>query len=387
MITLLSKLFIKNRDNTKDPAVRRAYGMLCGALGIALNILLSAGKFAAGIISGSISITADAFNNLLDAASSVITLIGFRMAGQKPDPDHPFGHGRIEYVTGFLVSILTLVTMVELAKSSLDKILHPQKPSLTPLVLGILLVSILIKCYMGLYNRMLSRKLDSAAMKATSVDSLSDALSTTVVLIAALICHLTDLSVDGWCGLIVCLFIGYAGIDAARDAISPLLGQAPDREFVRRVNEIVLSHDGILGLHDLIVHNYGPGSVLISLHAEVPADGDLVPLHELIDTIEHKLQEELLCNAVIHMDPVRVGDAETNRLRKLTENCLKSIAPTLTMHDFRIITGPEHTRLLFDVAVPYEFPLSDVELIETIDRSLQEKNPRLRTTIEVDKQP
>lgn len=386
MITLLSRLFIKNHSDIKNPSVRRAYGMLCGALGIGLNLILSLGKFVAGVLSGSISITADAFNNLLDAASSVITLMGFRMAGQKPDSDHPFGHGRIEYVSGFLVSVLTLLTMIELIKSSFEKILHPQIPAMSPLVLSLLAFSILVKCYMYLYNRKLGKRLESPSMGATAVDSLSDALATTVVLTGALISRFAGLSVDGWCGLAVCFFIGYAGYEAARDAVSPLLGQAPDREFVKQVHDLVLSHEGILGVHDLIVHNYGPGNILISLHAEVPADGSLLNLHELIDTIEHQLHDELQCQAVIHMDPVLVGDEETDRLCRLTKKCLAEIDTSLTIHDFRIASCPEGTRLLFDVAAPYDFPMSDADLADIIDRKIRDRNPALRTVIEVDKQ-
>lgn len=386
MITLLSRLFIKNHSDIKNPSVRRAYGMLCGALGIGLNLILSLGKFVAGVLSGSISITADAFNNLLDAASSVITLIGFRMAGQKPDSDHPFGHGRIEYVSGFLVSVLTLLTMIELIKSSFEKILHPRIPAMSPMVLGLLAFSILVKCYMYLYNRKLGKRMDSPSMGATAVDSLSDALATTVVLTGALISRFAGLSVDGWCGLAVCFFIGYAGYEAARDAVSPLLGQAPDQEFVKQVHDLVLSHEGILGVHDLIVHNYGPGNILISLHAEVPADGSLLTLHELIDTIEHQLHDELQCQAVIHMDPVLVGDEETERLRRLTNKCLAEIDSSLTIHDFRITACPEGTRLLFDVAAPYDFPMSDADLADIIDRKIRDRNPALRTIIKVDKQ-
>lgn len=386
MITLLARLFINNPNDITNPAVRRAYGMLCGAAGIGLNLFLCLGKFLAGILSNSISITADAFNNLLDAASSVITLVGFRLAGQKPDPDHPFGHGRIEYVSGFLVSILTLVTVVELAKSSFSKIIHPQAPNISPLVLGFLALSVLVKCYMCLYNRHLGKRLDATAMRAASVDSLSDALATAVVLAAALVSRFTQLSVDGWCGLVVCLFIGYAGYGAARDAVSPLLGQAPDADFVRQVNELVLSHEGILGLHDLIVHNYGPGSVLISLHAEVPSDGSLMTLHELIDSVEHELRETLHCQAVIHMDPVRVGDAETDRLQALALRCLKELDSALTMHDFRITSCSGGTRLIFDVAAPYSLPFTDRELAEIIDKKLRAKDPSLQTAIDIDRQ-
>ena len=385
MIAILSKLFIKDRDNMENPAVRRAYGALCGSLGIGLNLCLSLGKFAAGALSGSISVTADAFNNLLDAASSIITLVGFRMAGQKPDPDHPFGHGRIEYISGFLVAILTLLTMIELAKSSFEKILNPQELSFSPLVITLLAASILVKCYMCLYNRKLGMRLDSPSMRAAAVDSMSDALATAVVLLSAFISHFTHLSADGWCGLAVCLFIGYAGYGAAKDAVSPLLGQAPDKDFVRRVNELVLSYPEILGIHDLIVHNYGPGSVLISLHAEVPADGGLLALHELIDGIEHRLRDELHCNAVIHLDPIRVGDRETEQLLLLTKQCLAEIDKALTVHDFRITACPDGSRLFFDVAAPYDLPLSDEMLAEEIGRRLKEKNPDLLTVIEIDR--
>ena len=386
MITLLSGIFIKNNKEYKDPAVRRAYGVLCGALGIALNLILSLGKFLAGAISGSISVTADAFNNLLDAASSVITLVGFRLAGQKPDRDHPFGHGRIEYVSGFLVSILTLLTMIELAKSSVGKILSPRPASFSPAALGFLIFSVLTKCYMFFYNRTLGKRLDSPSMKAAAADSLSDALATFVVLAGALFSRFAGLSVDGWCGLAVCFFIGYAGWDAAKDAVSPLLGQAPDQEFVDRVNKLVLSYEGILGIHDLIVHNYGPDRILISLHAEVPADGSLLELHDLVDTIEHRLGEELHCHAVIHMDPVLMGDKETERLLEFTKQCLSALGTALTIHDFRIAPCQEGTRLIFDVAAPYDFPMTDSQLVQAIDDSIHGRDPALKTLIQIDRQ-
>ncbi|MDE6517586.1 MAG: cation diffusion facilitator family transporter, partial [Acetatifactor sp.] len=241
MITLLTRLFIKDSKNTSSPAVRQAYGVLCGAVGIGLNLLLFAGKFFAGLLSGSIAITADAFNNLSDAGSSIITLIGFRMAGHKPDPGHPFGHGRIEYVSGFLVSLLILLMAFELIKSSVSKILHPQQPAFSPVIVVILAVSILVKCYMALYNARIGRQIDSAAMKATATDSLSDMLATTVVLAATLAAHFTRLSIDGYCGVLVGLFILYAGFQAARDTLNPLLGQAPDPAFVKQIEKIVMS--------------------------------------------------------------------------------------------------------------------------------------------------
>lgn len=386
MITLLSKLFIKNGEDVKNPAVRQAYGVLCGAVGIFLNLCLFAGKIFAGAVSNSIAITADAFNNLSDAGSSIITLIGFKMAGQKPDPDHPFGHGRIEYISGLFVSVLILLMGFELLKGSVAKILHPQTPAFSPASIVILLASILTKCYMCLYNRQLGRKIDSAAMLATAADSLSDTVATTVVLLSTLAGHFTSLTIDGWCGLLVGLFICYAGINAAKDTISPLLGQAPDKEFVSQINDIVMAHEGILGIHDLIVHNYGPGRILISLHAEVPADGDILTLHDMIDTIEHELHDALLCHAVIHMDPVRVGDEETERLKKLVKELLSEISDSLTMHDFRIVTGPTRTNLIFDVVAPYGFFLSDGELVQLISTRLREQNPGYFAVIEVDKQ-
>lgn len=384
MITLLSKIFLRGRSDVKDSATRQAYGVLCGAVGIFLNLCLFTGKFFAGLISHSIAITADAFNNLSDAGSSIITLIGFKMAGQKPDPHHPFGHGRIEYISGLLVAIIILLMGVELLETSVSKILHPEELAFSPLILVILIVSICVKCYMFFYNRTLGKKLDSAAMLATSADSFSDSLATTVVLISTLVSHFTGMAIDGWCGILVGLFICWSGYGAAKDTISPLLGQAPDREFVQQINDIVMAHHTILGIHDLIVHNYGPGRTLISLHAEVPADGDILELHDLIDTIEHELRDTLNCHAVIHMDPVCVGDEETMRLKELVYGYLMEIDERISMHDFRIVTGPTHTNLIFDVVVPYGFPMENEELITAISERVRRDNPNYYTVIEVD---
>lgn len=386
MITLLSRIFIKNASDVQQPSVRQAYGVLCGAVGIFLNICLFTGKFIAGSLSNSIAITADAFNNLSDAGSSIITLIGFRMAGQKPDPDHPFGHGRIEYISGLIVSMLICLMGLELLKSSFTKILHPEEFTFSPVILVILVSSILVKCYMYLYNRRIGRKINSAAMSATAMDSLSDSIATAIVLISTLTAHFTELAIDGWCGLAVGLFICYAGYSAAKDTISPLLGQAPDKEFVQQVNDIVMAHEGVLGIHDLIVHNYGPGRVLISLHAEVPADGDILTLHDMIDTIEHELRSTLNCHAVIHMDPILVNDEETESLKKMTKDLLAEISDALTMHDFRIVTGPTHTNLIFDIVVPYDFALSDEDLVQLINDKIHVGNPQYFAVIDVDKQ-
>lgn len=385
MVQLLARYFIKNYEQTESPSVRQSYGVLCGSVGIGFNILLFIGKFLAGLISNSIAITADAFNNLSDAGSSLITLIGFKMAGQKPDTEHPFGHGRIEYLTGLLVSLLILLMGVELIKSSVSKILHPEATECTPVVAGILIVSILVKLYMYLYNRSTGRKIDSAAMMATAADSLSDMLSTSVVLIATLIGKFTGLQIDGWCGLLVGIFILYAGFSAAKDTISPLLGQPPQKEFVEKIESIVQSYPQVLGIHDLIVHDYGPGRVMISLHAEVPASGDMLHLHDTIDNIERQLHRELHCDAVIHMDPVMNDDEETQELKKQVTCCLHELDKSLNLHDFRIVKGPTHTNIIFDILVPFKFQLSDAEIGRFMEEKIHSISASYYAVINIDK--
>ncbi|MEE1314536.1 MAG: cation diffusion facilitator family transporter [Faecalimonas sp.] len=372
MIRIFAKLFISNEKDCTDPKVRQAYGVLCGVVGVALNVLLFAGKFLAGTLSKSVSITADAFNNLSDAASSVLTLIGFRMAGAKPDPGHPFGHGRIEYICGLVVSGAILLMAFELLKSSVDKILHPQAVEFQILTLVILLVSIGVKVYMYLYNRAIGKKLDSATMRATAMDSLSDACATFVVLLATVIGHYTDLQVDGYCGVLVAAFIFYAGINAAKETLNPLLGQPPEPEFVTRIETLVMAYPKVIGIHDLIVHDYGPGRQMISLHAEVPAEGDVLELHDMIDNIERELREELRCDAVIHMDPVVTTDERVAQLKQGLSEIIKAVDETITMHDFRVVIGPTHTNLIFDVVVPFGYALSDEEVKEKIETKVKE---------------
>ncbi|MCM1569497.1 MAG: cation diffusion facilitator family transporter [Roseburia sp.] len=385
MVRLLSRLFIKNYRQYEAPQVRQAYGILCGALGICLNLLLFGGKFLAGFLGNSIAITADAFNNLSDAGSSLITLVGFKMAGQKPDPSHPFGHGRIEYISGLLVAVMILMMALELIKSSLQKIIHPEESIASPLIIIILLCSIAVKCYMGYYNRKIGKKINSSAMEATALDSLSDTLATTLVLAATLISHFTGVQIDGFCGVLVGLFIFYAGFCAAKDTISPLLGQAADPEFVKQIQEIVLSHEGIIGIHDLIVHNYGPGRVIISLHAEVPAEDDVLIIHERIDDLEHKLQNTLHCSAVIHMDPILTKDEETTRLKAQVSALLSDISPLISMHDFRLVKGTGHSNLIFDVAVPFRFHMTDDALKQTISQRIKTLDANYCTVIDIDK--
>ena len=384
MVTLLAKRFIPNYENIKSPDVRHSYGMLCGIVGILLNILLFTGKFSAGLFSHSIAITADALNNLSDAGSSFITLAGFKLASQKPDPDHPYGHGRMEYLSGLFVSLLILLMAVELLKTSVDKILHPQNTLINPLVIIILIASILVKLYMSYYNQMIGKKIDSAALLATATDSRGDCISTLLVLISSLISLFTGIQIDGWCGLLVGIFILYSGFTAAKDTINPLLGQAPDKEYVEEIERIVTSHDLILGIHDMMVHDYGPGRVVVSLHAEVPANGDILEMHDLIDHIEHDLADSCHCEAVIHMDPIAVNDPEVDSLKKLVDSVITDIDPGLRFHDFRIVKGPTHTNLIFDVLVPYQFGIEDSELIFLIDEGIKKMNPSYFTVIKID---
>ena len=384
MIEFLARVFIRHRDGLSPSALRQAYGQLCGAVGIGLNLLLFAGKLFAGTISGSIAITADAFNNLSDAGSSVVTLLGFRLAGRKPDPEHPFGHGRMEYISGLAVAGLILLMGVELGKSSLKKILSPEEIVSSPLVLAILAVSVAVKLYMFYYNRSIGRKIKSAAMSATATDSLSDAVSTTAVLIATLVGQFTGLNIDGWVGLLVALFILFSAYKAAKETLSPLLGQTPDPEFVERIEQIVLSYPEVLNIHDLIVHDYGPGRMMISLHAEVSADGDLLQLHDVIDNAEHRLKKELGCMAVIHMDPIITNDAHTDALRMAVAEKVKAIDPRLTIHDFRTVSGPTHTNLIFDVVVPYDVKLTADEVRRRIGALVKELDENYFAVVQVD---
>ena len=372
MIELLAKWFIPHRDSMEDGALRRAYGTLCGAVGIGLNILLFMGKFFAGQLSGSIAVTADAFNNLSDAGSSAVTLLGFRLAGKKPDTDHPFGHGRIEYISGLIVAGLILLMGVELAKSSFDKILHPEEVTFSALAVVILAVSVAVKLYMWFYNRRIGGKLRSAAMEATAMDSLSDAAATFAVLLATLIGKWTGLAVDGYVGLLVALFILFSAYKAAKETLSPLLGQAPDPELVQRIRDIVAEHDTVVGIHDLVVHDYGPGRQMVSLHAEVPASGDILELHDVIDNIERELHEKLHVQAVIHMDPIVTDDTEVDALRRQVAELARQVEPRMTVHDLRVVRGTTHTNLVFDAVLPLDAAITPAEAARRIREKVAE---------------
>ena len=384
MITMLARLLLRP-EGRDEAALRKGYGMLCGAVGIFLNVLLFAGKFFAGTLSGSIAITADAFNNLSDAGSSFVTLLGFQLAGQKPDSDHPFGHGRIEYLSGLAVSVLILLMGLELGKSSLSKIFHPTPVDSGPLVIAILCVSIAVKLYMSFYNRTLGRQLNAPAMLATASDSLSDSAATAAVLLATLVGHFTGVMIDGWCGVLVAVFILWSGLKAAKDTIDPLLGTPPQPEFVERIRSLVMAHTAVIGIHDLIVHDYGPGRRMISLHAEVSSSGNMMELHNEIDNIESELREKLGCEAVIHMDPIVTDDGITAPTRDRVAALVHGIDDAISIHDFRMVSGPSHTNVIFDAVVPYHFRLSDEEVVEKIKTAVRTLDDHYYAVVRVER--
>lgn len=384
MVDLLSKIFIKNRTEYGNAAVRKAYGTLCSVLGIFLNVLLFAGKYAAGVISGSIAITADAFNNLSDAGSSAISLLGFRLSGKKPDPHHPFGHGRIEYISGLAVAIMIVVMGVELFMSSVRKIAAPTPVEIGLLPAAILLVSILVKVYMFAYNRSIGRKISSAAMAATGTDSLSDSIATAVVLLSMGVSYLFDVNIDGYAGVLVALFILYAGAGVARDTLSPLLGQAPDPELVSKIEALVMSSPAVIGMHDLVVHDYGPGRLMISLHAEVDGRGDIFELHDSIDTVERKLKQTLGCDATIHMDPVETDNELLAAERSALNEALSGVNGLRGIHDLRMVMGPSHTNLIFDVVMDTSVGMSAEDFRSLICRTVEERMPGHFAVVTVD---
>lgn len=385
MVRFFSRFFIKEGMSKEEE--RSAWGMVCGLVGIILNLLLFTGKGLAGILSGSLAIVADAMNNLSDAASSIITLVGFSFSKRKADPGHPFGHGRAEYVSGFIVSCMMIVMAFELGRDSVMKIIHPENVTFSWLIVGILIASILVKFYMAYYNRSVGKKISSVAVEAVARDSFNDTISTLVVLGATVVIHLTGFTyLDGICGLVVACFIAYQGIGSAKETMDPLLGMAPDPEFVQKVRDLMEHEsDQIIGIHDLIVNDYGPGRRIVSLHAEVPASGNIVELHDIIDKAENHLREELHCLATIHMDPIVTDDPETIRLKDSIYEILQGIAPYLTMHDFRVVPGKDHSKLIFDVMAPFGYQLTPDQLRDRITEEVHSRlGSQYETMIHVD---
>ena len=385
MTDFLVRHFVRDYQQVQDPAVRERYGVLSGGVGIFLNLLLSLGKFFAGVVTGSIAVTADAFNNLSDAGSSGVTLVGFKLAGQKADDGHPFGHGRIEYLAGLLVSLLILMVGVELGKTSIEKIIQPEEVAFSILSVGILVCSILIKLWMSLFNRKLGKRIHSAAMQATATDSLSDVVATSAVLAGTLIGHFAHVSIDGWIGVVVAVFILRAGWGAAKDTLNPLLGTAPDPELVKAIQQLVLSHEQVVGMHDLVIHDYGPGRRMCSFHAEVPEGDDIMEAHDAIDHIEREIQEKFGIETTAHMDPIATGDSEVARLREQVSELVREIDPDMSIHDFRLTRGPRHSNLIFDVVVPHRCRLSDEEIRRRITEAAEQVVPGCYVVLQLDR--
>lgn len=382
MIKALLRAAIRNGDPA-DPEVRRRCGALSGGVGIVLNLLLAGGKLAAGLITSSVAIIADGINNLSDAATSVVTLIGFRIAGQKADADHPFGHGRFEYIAGLVVSLAILLMGLEVGRSSLSALFHRDEVLFSPVAMVILCVAIAVKLWLFLFNRALGRAIDSAAMEAAAADSLSDTLSTGVVLLSALAGQFLHIHVDGLAGLLVAAFILKTGWESVRDTLDPLLGRPMDPDLARDIDEIAVSHENILGIHDLVYHDYGPGRAMMSFHAEVPAEGDLLVLHDMIDHVEQELKERHHIDTVIHMDPV-VRDERTETTRKRVAELAKEIDPGITIHDFRMVPGLTHTNLIFDLVLPYSSTLTEKEANSAMTQKLQSLDPCYCPVIQVE---
>lgn len=384
MIGLLAKIFIKD-DSSNPEKTRGAYGKLCCFVGICLNILLFGIKLFAGIISGAISVISDAFNNLTDATSSLISLLGFRLSEQKADKDHPFGHGRFEYISGFIVSMLIILVGFELGKTSVEKIITPEAVEFSYVAVIILVVSIVIKAYMAFYNFRISKKISSAAMRATATDSLSDCIATTAVLMSLIIAKIFTVNIDAYCGLAVSGFILFSGLRSAKETIDPLLGGSPSEEYIKEITTIVYSYEGVKGIHDLIVHDYGPGRAMISLHAEVDAKADMLHTHDMIDNIENELREKLRCDAVIHMDPIITDDPMINEFKEKVATLVTCIDPGITIHDFRMVVGPTHTNVIFDVVVPFGIKKSDDEIRESVQTMVRALDGNYFAVINIDK--
>ena len=391
MLNLLAKIFIKDRKNFKNPQVRNQYGILCGIVGICFNIFLFAFKFFAGILLNSVAVVADAFNNLSDATGSIVTILGFKISGKKPDAEHPFGHGRMEYIAGLIVSFLIIIMGYELLKSSVGAIKNPEPLKTDFLTIIILSVSILVKFYMYFYNHSLSKKMNSVVMEATAKDSLNDTISTGVVLAIVIINIIfsslgKEISVplDGFAGLFVAIFILKGGFDSVKETVDPLLGKNADKEFVDNIEKTVMAHRKICGMHDLVLHDYGPEKIMVSFHAEVPGDENIFELHDEIDNIECEISKKFNCSCVIHMDPIDKNNAELEQLKNFIIEKAKNVEPNISIHDLRIVPGPSHTNVIFDAVRPFESKYSEDELKELLCGIVKEYNSSYFAVIQID---
>lgn len=384
MTNILLRLFIKNCEDTQNPAVRSSIGKLAGLTGIVCNCLLTVLKLVIGLLVGSMAIIADGVNNLSDAASSLTTLLGFRMAQRPADKQHPYGHARYEYLSGLAVAALILLIGAELVKSSIAKIIKPEPIDISAATIALLAASVAVKLWMSGFYKTLGKKINSTALYATSVDSRNDVISTCAVLLGCLVNYLFGLNIDGCVGLAVAIFILYSSVGIAKDTISPLLGQQADDELVDKITELVLSHEKVLGVHDLLVHDYGPGRCYASAHVELSADEDPMACHDIIDDIECDVLEKMNVHFVIHYDPVVQNDAEQNEMRRTVGEIVSELNPAFSIHDFRIVRGSAQSKLVFDLGVPYSMIEKKKEIKERIDAALNERGKKYITIIRFD---
>ena len=385
MTDLILRIFVRDHKNTEDPAVRDKCGRVAGAVGIVTNFLLFLMKIIVGTVFHSVSVTADAVNNLTDSGSSVVTLIGFKMASKPADEKHPFGHARIEYLSGVIVSFIVIFLGLQLGTSSIEKIITPEENALTPVALVVLVISILAKLWQCLFYRKVGRMIKSESVEATSKDSRNDVIATSVVLLGAVITMLTSVNLDGYMGAAVALFIVFSGVQLTISTADPLLGQAPEGELVQTITEKMLSYPGIIGMHDLAVHNYGVGRCFASAHCEVDAKNDILVSHDLIDNIERDFSRDLGIHMVIHLDPVIVGDARTDALHCKVQSLVTALYPTVTIHDFRVIWGVTHSNIVFDAAVPFAVKDSDAVITQKLEAEIQKLDPDYRTVVTIDR--
>lgn len=385
MTDLILRIFVRDHKNTEDPVVRDKCGRVAGAVGIVTNFLLFLMKIIVGTVFHSVSVTADAVNNLTDSGSSVVTLIGFKMASKPADEKHPFGHARIEYLSGVIVSFIVIFLGLQLGMSSIEKILTPEENALTPVALVVLVISILAKLWQCLFYRKVGRMIKSESVEATSKDSRNDVIATSVVLLGAVITMLTGVNLDGYMGAAVALFIVFSGVQLTISTADPLLGQAPEGELVQTITEKMLSYPGIIGMHDLAVHNYGVGRCFASAHCEVDAKNDILVSHDLIDNIERDFSRDLGIHMVIHLDPVIVGDARTDALHCKVQSLVTALYPTVTIHDFRVIWGVTHSNIVFDAAVPFAVKDSDAVITQKVETEIQKLDPDYRTVVTIDR--
>ena len=384
MTNFLIKLFVKDKDNVENQEVRGRYAMLSSITGIVVNILLSVFKLIFGIIANSMSIISDALNNVSDAGSSIITMIGFKMSQKKVDKDHPWGHGRMEYVTAFFVDILIILVGFELLQSSIEKIINPEMPAISNATIIILAVAILTKLWLFVFYNKIAKKINSAPIKGNAYDSISDSIATTAVLISALVAKFVNVTIDGYVSLLVSLFILITGIKAIKETIDLLLGQKPDPEFVESIEKFANKYEGIEGIHDIMVHDYGPGRKIVSFHAEVPADADICKAHDVIDQMEQDIFNEFGCITTIHMDPIVVDNAEINLMKEVTTNIVKKINDKYSIHDFRMTDGGERVNLIFDLVVPTDEKVDKDKLVHEIQEKIKEENSKYYALIKVE---